>query len=123
MRRVMTIVAGGVLFANGCVGGRPRPFIGSTDPAAKIPGIKQAAQSADRTKLAQLVAELASDDPAVRLYAIEALDRMTGQRFGFVYYADDEHRRPAIEQWQAWLARQGGSNSATQPASTEATKP
>jgi hypothetical protein len=42
----------------------------------------------------------------VRFYAIEALEKLTGQTFGYAYYRDDDARRPAVEQWQAWLKGQ-----------------
>jgi hypothetical protein len=51
----------------------------------------------------QMVSDLDSDDPAVRFYAIEGLERLTGQTMGYVYYEDREARRPAVMKWRKWL--------------------
>jgi len=47
----------------------------------------------------QLIASLDSDDPAVRLFAIQALERITGERFGYVPYAPPHKRRAAVDRW------------------------
>mgnify|MGYP003879937573 CR=1 FL=1 len=48
------------------------------------------------------------DDPdiAVRLYAIAALRRLTGNDYGYRYYASDADRAAAVARWQA-AARAG----------------
>ena len=72
-----------------------------------MPGTNPRAQgdaSKDRAAARQFVADLESDDPAVRFYAISALEHMTGQRFGYRYYDDEEQRRPAVDRWKQWLA-------------------
>jgi hypothetical protein len=71
----------------------------------KIPAIRKVVDQHDARALPVLVNDLASDDPAVRFYAIEALQRLTGgDAKGYVYYAPDEDRAPATERWKAWLA-------------------
>jgi hypothetical protein len=72
----------------------------------KIPAIKKAARKRDRAAAKQLVADLESDDPAVRFYAINGLQRITGERFGYDYYADEQKRQPAVRRWNEWLAAQ-----------------
>ena len=60
-----------------------------------------------------LVKDLSSDDPAVRFYAIRALQKMTGgDAKGYVYYAPEDDRSAAFERWQAWLAdeQNGGAH-------------
>ena len=64
----------------------------------------------------QLVKDLDSDDPAVRLFAIHALHELTGQRYGYDYFADDLQRKPALDQWKLWLAQQEGTAPSTRPA-------
>lgn len=76
------------------------------DVTYKVPAIKQAADKNDKTSYAKLVSDLDSEDSAVRFYAIEGLRRMTGQTFGYHYYADAGERKPAVVQWHAWLAGQ-----------------
>jgi len=46
-----------------------------------------------------LVEQLDSDDPAVRVFAINALERITGERLGYNPYANEVARRSAIDAW------------------------
>jgi hypothetical protein len=73
------------------------------DLAVKVPAIKEAVDHKDQSAAPQLVKDLDSDDPAVRFYAIEGLKRLTGQTFGYVYYADADRRREAVMRWRRWL--------------------
>ena len=89
--------------ALGCAAPRPQRAVSNPDPSGKIPAIKLSVESRDMSAVRQLVTDLESDDPAVRFYAIQGLQRLTGEEFGYQYFADEEDRRPALEQWQAWL--------------------
>ena len=97
--------------ASGCTAPRGPLVVTDPDPSVKIPAIKKAARKRDRAAAKQLVADLESDDPAVRFYAINGLQRITGERFGYDYYADEQQRQPAVQRWHEWLAAQerGGS--------------
>jgi hypothetical protein len=86
----------------GCDGHGPRS-VSDPDPADKIPAIKEATRTHDQRAIPQLVADLDCDDPAVRLYSIDALQKLTGQTFGYRYYDDDEARKPAVTKWKQWL--------------------
>lgn len=77
----------------------------SNDPEVKIPAIRESVAARDESAASELVKSLESDDPAVRFYAIEGLHRLTGEDFGYVYYADDDSRAAAVKRWQAWLGR------------------
>ena len=55
------------------------------------------------TPYPQLIRDLDSDDPAVRFYAIEGLQRLTGQTFDYHYYDDEIDRHPAMLKWRQWL--------------------
>jgi hypothetical protein len=82
-------------------------MIDSSDPAVKIPAMKRAAEQGNQDSVEQLVQNLQSDDPAVRFYAIQSLQRLTGEDLGYHYYAPAENRREAVGRWNAWLqARQ-----------------
>ena len=93
-----------------CIGGCAEPSgpktVDSKDLSVKIPAIKHAAETKDRSSIAELVHDLSSDDPAVRLYAIEGLQRLTGEDFGYRYYDDKEARKEAVAKWQHWLEEQ-----------------
>ena len=86
------------------------------DPSGKIPAMKKAVREHDLSVVRQLVKDLDSDDPAVRLFSIHALQELTGQRYGYDYFADDLQRKPALSRWQMWLAQQEGTAPSTRPA-------
>jgi HEAT repeats len=90
-----------------CSAPRPPLSVKSEDTDVKILAIKKAVRARDKSVVPQLVEDLSSDDPAVRFYAIEALQELTGQTFEYRYYEDDNARKPAIEKWKQWLAGQG----------------
>ena len=117
-RNLLTIVAGLGLFLGGCAEPRPPLTVTSDDIRIKVLAIQRAVDANDRSVIPQLVSDLDSDDPAVRFYAIEGLERLTGQTFGYRYFDDGIGRRQALKQWQDWLAGQsaGGPMTTTQPA-------
>ena len=81
----------------------PKGFA-SDDSAEKIPAIKRAGEQRDTRAVPLIIKELANDDPAVRFYAIEALERITGQTLGYHYYDSEESRAAAVGRWEKWLA-------------------
>jgi hypothetical protein len=96
--------------AAACAGGCTAPSgprtVSDPDPDMKIPAIKTAVDRHDLSAVKQLVADLQSDDPAIRFYAISGLHRLTGQNMGYVYYDTEAARQPAVLRWQKWLATQ-----------------
>lgn len=76
----------------------------SRNPARKIPAIKSAVREKDIARsAAPLVEALDSNDAAERFYAIQGLEKLTGETFGYVYYEEETARKPAIERWKQWL--------------------
>ncbi|MCE7972982.1 MAG: hypothetical protein DYG92_01465 [Leptolyngbya sp. PLA1] len=73
--------------------------------------IVRAGDAKDAGATRDLVRMLASDDPATRLLAIEALERVTGQRLGYDA-SDPPHRRTAaMSRWSEWVrAREAGAD-------------
>ena len=53
----------------------------------------------DLSKTPLIVEQLDSDDPAVRLIAIAALEKLTGETYGYHYDDPPFLREPAIERW------------------------
>lgn len=93
-----------LLLAVGCSGYTGPRSVVNDDPAVKIPEIRKAVDRGDRSVMPQLVADLDSDDAAVRLYAIQALQRLSGASFDYDWtLADRTKRRPAIEKWKAYV--------------------
>lgn len=83
----------------------------SVDPAGRMNAAGRAAASDDESAVPQLVEMLASDDPAERLIAIAALDRITGDRLGFDPAADPAARRAGIKRWQHRVANPSGAGN------------
>ena len=50
--------------------------------------------------------DLESDDGAVRFYAIEALQRLTGERSGTCTTRTKSTVNPHLKKWKDWLAHQ-----------------
>lgn len=96
-----------LLVPSGCgPGAGPAVSLTSDDPAGRIPAMKRAARTKDPAAVPKLVALLESDDPAERLYSIEALRRITGQTFGYNYYDSEPNREAAVGRWKQWLSEQ-----------------
>jgi len=69
------------------------------NPAAKMHATVEAARTGDRGAIGHIVELLDSDDPAVRLLAITALQRLTGQTNGYEHDAPAAEREEAILRW------------------------
>ena len=91
--------------AGGCVPSPDRP-LRDRDPAFVIPAVKNVADEnrPERTEVNRLVELLESEDAAVRLSAVQALRELSGQRFGYDFWADPAARAPALRRWQMWAA-------------------
>jgi len=118
----IVVIAAAAATAGGvCAGGCSEPTgprtVANEELTVKIPAIKEAGRTRDLSAAPQLVKDLDSDDAALRLFAIKGLREMSGQEFGYVYYADVEQRRPAVLKWREWLRQQG---AATRPAAGRA---
>lgn len=94
-----------------CTRAAPRGFDAAA-PEARIDDILDAAKASDERAVPDLVRQLDSDDPAVRMLAILALERLTGERLGYDYAAPAWQRDPAVARWTAW-AEAGQTGDAT----------
>ncbi|MBM4107534.1 MAG: hypothetical protein FJ255_01765 [Phycisphaerae bacterium] len=95
-----------VAWLAGCFGPAPQGF-DSPEPGRRIEAAVRAAERGDRSASRPLISMLDSDDPAARLVAIRALERITGQTLGYDHAAPEGDRRRAVERWMAWEAEQG----------------
>ena len=109
-------VAGLLWILTSCEAPRPPRLVTDPDPAVKIPAIRQVIRKHDLSAVPQLIKDLDNDDPAVRLYAGNALEQLTGQQFGYQYFASEERRVVAIKQWRQWFAAQPESDGPEAPA-------
>jgi hypothetical protein len=102
-----------------CRGTRPTPNVAAREIDARIPGMKRAGEERDRSALPGLVRSLDDDDPAVRMFAIVALEKFSRDRFGYEYYLDEEQRKPAVARWREWLEQQQQQQQQQPAAGTE----
>jgi hypothetical protein len=100
-----------LLLAAGC--GPPRtPYpaaLNSERPDERVWAIRHAAQTRDFSVLSLLVDRLEDEDEVVRLFAILALEKLTGTRLGYEYQAPEAQRWRAVESWRRHLARSGSA--------------
>jgi hypothetical protein len=88
-----------VLLASACTAPATEADFDSPDPAARLHAIGRAGEQRDETATPSLIEQLDSDDPAVRMLALEALKRIEGGTHGY-WFGDPPHeRRAAIGQW------------------------
>jgi HEAT repeat protein len=92
------------LWAVGCVLAGCAPAVSSggfhaPDPASRMYAIEAAVRANDRSATPHIIEQLDSDDPAVRLVAICALERLTGETHGYCAYAPRHEREAAIARW------------------------
>ncbi len=88
-----------VSVGTGCASPTTGSGLNADDPATKLGAIVRAGQQRDRSAIPDLVEQLDSDDDAVRMLAINALERITGTRMGYNPYATASKRRPAVDRW------------------------
>ncbi len=93
------IACGAALLAGSCGPSATEAHFDSANPAARLYAIERAARTGDITAAAHLVEQLDSGDPVVRLLAIAALERLTGETYGYLHYDPPHLRRPAIRRW------------------------
>ena len=82
----------------------------SKDPGERAAAIKHAAEIQDGSVIHILIDRLEDQDEAVRLFAILALEKLTGQRHGYNYHASEVERFRAVQRWRRYLAE---TNNAT----------
>lgn len=95
----------------GCA--NPEQTVGFTeyDNAARLRAVRAAAASGDQSAVPALIARLSSDDPAERLLANSALERLTGTTMGYQHAVPPDQRQAAIDRWNQW-ARQHAVSAA-----------
>ena len=72
------------------------------DPSARTRALRSAVERNDRSAIPDMIEMLDSPDPAHRLLAIGALQRMTGQTLDYDYAATEHQREQAIRRWLQW---------------------
>lgn len=86
---------------------RARADLRSDSPRERLLGIRKAASEGDTGAVPDLIERLHASDPAERLYAIAALERITGERHGYDPSSSEVEREAAIDRWVAWAEAAG----------------
>lgn len=116
-------VAGGMV---GCGGPAADRGLDARDPAPRIGAVVEAASASDAGVEPRLVELLDSDDPAVRMLSIRALERRTGRTLGYDHAAQPADRAEAIQAWRVFLAARGepgGPATGPEPAAASGQAP
>jgi HEAT repeat protein len=110
---VLVLSAAGAVLLSSCAGAGPTRYQRLQDEDAKVrlAAVVEAGQAKDRKALSLLVERLSDSEKDVRLYAIVALEHITGQTLDYRFYDSPEAREQAVERWREYLAK-----SATMPA-------
>lgn len=88
-------------FALGCAGARPfRAQLSSENATERILAVKAAGDARDVHSVPLLVDRLEDDDSAVRFFAIIALEKITGHRFGYDYSRPSNERAASVVRWR-----------------------
>ena len=77
----------------------------------RIAACIRAGQQRDESVLPLLVDRLEDSDADVRLFAIGALKKITGQDLGYRCYASESKRSEAVQKWRNWLVQRQEAQS------------
>lgn len=106
----------GLPYLGGCeAGGSYHAKFTDHDPSVRLWAVHHAGDTKDQAAVPYLIDRLSDSDKTVRLFAIMALEKITGTRRGYVVYAPAEEREKAIEEWRRWQASRQKLSPATQP--------
>lgn len=93
-------IAAALLSTGGCSAPVTSRDVTSYDPRRRALAIRMIANSNDKSQIPRLVERLEDNDQAVRMFAILALERMTGRQSDYKYYLPPTAQPAAIEEWR-----------------------
>jgi hypothetical protein len=112
---VTALLPGGLLSCRASPA-KARAQLVSGTPEEQVRAAVRLTEHRDVQSIPELIALLNDSDPAVRMYAITALEDLTGQTYGYKFYAPEAERAAAIQRWQEALRE--GRLPTTPPAKT-----
>lgn len=77
-----------------------RSALSSRSPFERARAAVRVAEAGDASAIHELVDLLEDEDPGVRMYSIQALQRLCGEDFGYRYQADARRRETAVQAWR-----------------------
>ena len=121
VRRFSLLLFATAVLAGGLVACRASPAkaraqLVSGTPVQQAQAAVKLTEHRDVQSIPELIALLNDKDPAVRMYAITALEDLTGQTYGYKFYAPETERAAASRRWQAALRE--GQLPTTPPTKT-----
>lgn len=97
-RRLLLLAAAGLL--GGCAPPPPAAQLSSFNARDRAAAAVALAERGEPQAVHQLIPLLEDSDAAVRMYAILALQRLTGETFGYRFYDDFAERQAAVSRWR-----------------------
>lgn len=94
--------------ASGCSQPTMRASFKDATPSERTLAAANAARDRDEASIPHLIAMLDSEDPAQRMVAGDALERITGETQGFFFADPEPKRREAIGRWREWYLERAG---------------
>jgi len=95
-----------------------RDMIQSPEPGSRVRAIIRAADRSDRVAIPLIIDRLDDEDEAVRVIAIMALKKLTGQDLGYRAFDPLGRRIEAVERWRRWLKDGKIPDVTTRPVAT-----
>ncbi|MBL7220733.1 MAG: HEAT repeat domain-containing protein [Phycisphaerae bacterium] len=86
------------------------------DPKTRIAAIRGAGREKLESAVPYLVDRLTDSEAEVRMFAIIALQEITGLAHGYRHYDPATLRQEAVERWRKWLSGSRDQSLKTQPA-------
>ncbi len=90
---------GGLLLLCSCGPASTQGGFDAASPVARTLAIEQAVRAHDLSAVPKIVEQLDADDPVIRMVAIDALYRLTGETYGFRHSDPPHDRHTAIQEW------------------------
>ncbi|GJQ25479.1 MAG: hypothetical protein HBSAPP02_05110 [Phycisphaerae bacterium] len=100
-----------------------RANFNSDDPTERIMAVQAAAKADDRAAVPLIVDRLEDEDSGVQFFAMLALERLTGERFGLESGQSSADRLAAIQRWRAYIDQGAHKMSMNQDTSRKAAPP
>lgn len=100
-----------------------RANFNSDDPTERILAVQAAAKAGDRSAVPLIVDRLEDEDNGVQFFAMLALERLTGERFGLESGQSSAERLAAIQRWRAYIDQGAHKVSMNQGTSRQASPP
>lgn len=100
-----------------------RANFNSDDPTERIMAVQAAAKAGDRSAVPLIVDRLEDEDNGVQFFAMLALERLTGERFGLESGQSSAERLAAVQRWRAYIDQGAHKVSMNQGTARQATTP